>query len=124
MSKADKMFKELGFNMLEVYEVEVIYRSEFRQITFDLRNKLISVSDLEFMSAYFSYDELQAINEKAKELRMELVEKAIKTINEYCTSNYTGCSECDIEVACEKYFNREPRNWKIPKEWKEDKEVF
>lgn len=55
---------------------------------------------------------------------MELVEKAIKTINEYCTSNYTGCSECDIEVACEKYFNREPRNWKIPKEWKEDKEVF
>lgn len=124
MSKADKMFKELGFNMLEVYEVEVIYRSEFRQITFDLRNKLISVSDLEFMSAYFSYDELQAINEKAKELRMELVEKAIKTINEYCTSNYTSCDDCDIAIACEKYFNREPRRWKIPKEWKEDKEVF
>ena len=55
---------------------------------------------------------------------MELVEKAIKTINEYCTSNYTSCDDCDIEVACEKYFNREPRNWKIPKEWKEDNEVF
>lgn len=55
---------------------------------------------------------------------MELVEKAIKTIKEYCTSNYTGCSECDIAIACEKYFNRDPRNWKIPKEWKEDNEVF
>lgn len=53
---------------------------------------------------------------------MELVEKAIKIINEYCTSNYMGCSECDIAITCEKYFNREPRRWKISKEWKE-KEV-
>lgn len=67
MSKADKMFKELGFNMLELYEVDVIYRSEFRQITFDLINKLISISDFEYMSVCFDTEELQAINEKVKE---------------------------------------------------------
>lgn len=50
---------------------------------------------------------------------MEEVEKAIKNINKHCISNYKNCTECNIEKACEKYFNREPRNWKIPKEWRE-----
>lgn len=51
---------------------------------------------------------------------MEEVEKAIKTINKHCISNYKNCTECIIEKACEKYFNRDPRNWKIPKEWREE----
>lgn len=55
-----------------------------------------------------------------KGVDMEEVEKAIKTINEYCISNYKNCAECNIEKACEKYFNREPRKWKIPKEWKRE----
>lgn len=50
---------------------------------------------------------------------MEEVEKAIKTIHEHCLNNNKNCIECDIEKACEKYFTREPRTWKIPKEWKE-----
>lgn len=28
-----------------------------------------------------------------------------------------------VEKACERYFNREPRNWKIPKEWEEDEKI-
>lgn len=47
------------------------------------------------------------------------IEKNILMIHSYCKNNYKHCSECDIEQCCEKYFNREPRNWKISKEWKE-----
>lgn len=47
---------------------------------------------------------------------MEEIEKSILLIHTYCESNHTNCSECEIEGYCEKYFNREPRNWKIPKE--------
>ena len=126
MSKADEMFKELGYEDLSEESAAAcicLYGKQDKRIGF-YTDMTIDCYEQYDGSGYIEIQELQAINEKVKELRMELVENSLKTINEYCTSNYMGCSECDIEVACEKYFNREPRNWKIPKEWKEDKEVF
>lgn len=53
---------------------------------------------------------------------MEDVEKSLLIIHKHCLKNYKNCIDCEIEKACTKYFNREPRRWKLPKEWEETNE--
>lgn len=66
MSKADEMFKELGFNKNEgLYEIQYIARDN--QITFDKRNNTIVVCSDDYDDK-ITMQELQAINEKIKEL--------------------------------------------------------
>lgn len=68
MSKADEMFKELGFKQLK-YENYISFESENREIEFDIKEKSISVACKEDgFYAYFDMQELQAINKKCKEL--------------------------------------------------------
>ena len=36
----------------------------------------------------------------------------IAIIKQYCKDNHNNCSKCEIEKYCDKYFTREPRNWR------------
>lgn len=68
MSKADKIFKKLGYKMKEVVWPEdnklhyVIYKSSDTLIEFWLDDHIL------FISHIISFEELKAINEKVKEL--------------------------------------------------------
>lgn len=72
MSKADEMIKNLGYEIYEQNEVETIYIKRNRilddVIEIDLAHKEIVKKDNEGYSSYFTLQELQAINEKVKEL--------------------------------------------------------
>ena len=79
MSKADEMFEELG------YEIEVIangteYYKENEEkeidfiVTVDTEEKQIWIDDFHIITM----QELQAINEKVKELRLEQLDRKIK----------------------------------------------
>lgn len=66
MSKADEMFKELGFKKDEgLYEIQ--YTTRDNQITFDKRNNTIVIYSNDYDDK-INMQELQAINEKCKEL--------------------------------------------------------
>lgn len=79
MSKADEMFEELGYEkkkQLDIYEKvwgELFYNiKNMLNISFDYEGKLVSSyikanDDIEEV-AYITMEELQAINEKCKEL--------------------------------------------------------
>jgi hypothetical protein len=82
MSKADKMFEELGYEKEENLELQYIrfrkfiFENEFQDIIFDLEHNLLNFrrEDINFyrtITAIISIKELQAINEKIKELRLE-----------------------------------------------------
>ena len=71
MSKADEMFEDLGYYLdTENKSILILVNDDYEEIKF---NKV----DKEFYKAYhdeycyISIQELQAINEKVKELRME-----------------------------------------------------
>ena len=66
MSKADEMFEELGYKK-EDDEYWIIYKGEEKDITFNKKYKNVEVYD-ERESQYMTMRELQAINEKCKEL--------------------------------------------------------
>lgn len=79
MSKADKMFEELGYekkHQLDIYKRiwgELFYNSEnMMNISFDYEGRLvcsyIKGEDEKEQCAYVTIQELQAINEKVKEL--------------------------------------------------------
>ena len=72
MSKADEMFEELGYKKDEkrkiINIIKYINDRENIEITFDTLEKLIAVSDKGDSYNWFNVDELQAINEKVKEL--------------------------------------------------------
>lgn len=66
MSKADEMFEELEFHKNEgLYEIQ--YTTRDNQITFDKRNNTIVVYSDDYDDK-INMQELQAINEKVKEL--------------------------------------------------------
>ena len=66
MSKADEMFEKLRFNKNEgLYEIQYIARDN--QITFDKRNNTIVICSDDYDDKV-NMQELQAINEKCKEL--------------------------------------------------------
>lgn len=66
MSKADEMFEKLRFNKNEgLYEIQYIARDN--QITFDKRNNTIVICSDDYDDK-ITMQELQAINEKCKEL--------------------------------------------------------
>lgn len=66
MNKADEMFEELGFYKEEgLYEIQ--YTTRDNQITFDKRNNTIVVYSNDYDDK-INMKELQAINEKCKEL--------------------------------------------------------
>ena len=70
MSKADKMFENLGYTKYE-YEFcrELIYRKKHYYIKFDLIEKAVSKgNEIMDIPEKISMQELQAINEKVKEL--------------------------------------------------------
>lgn len=68
-SKADKMFEELGYRKEENLE-DIYYKSEYGTIWFTSRPKEINfISDGIDTIGTITMQELQAINEKVKELK-------------------------------------------------------
>ena len=67
--KADKMFKELGYEKQKDY-FGLVYRNKnnYAEITFDLYDETICASIDDDESVYLSMEELQAINKKVEEL--------------------------------------------------------
>ncbi len=71
MSKADKMFSELGFNKYEFDTyIDYLSRENGHEIVFMKDTKVIN-SSCSMGSEYLTMQELQAINEKCKELGWE-----------------------------------------------------
>ena len=68
--KADKMLKELGYEKQEESIFGLVYRNKnnYAEITFDLYDETICASINDDESVYLSMEELQAINQKCKEL--------------------------------------------------------
>lgn len=75
MSKADEMFDLLGYKKIEngkiINIIKYINDKENIEISFDISEKLIAVSDKRISYNWINVDELQAINEKVKELGWE-----------------------------------------------------
>ena len=97
MSKADKMFEELGYKKTrEGIDCWCIYESNKKKISFEIgfgQSLFLSYKDDDFNDGgvIVSKKELQAINEKCKELRMDLKRewKEIKGYEgKYIISNY------------------------------------
>lgn len=68
MSKADEMFKELGYSKLSEFgnEIKIVYRNpRGKHIQF---NHLVKRVSFEGSCRWIDMQELQAINEKCKEL--------------------------------------------------------
>lgn len=70
MSKADEMFKELGYEKIKRFNIFIEYKSSKGSIIFWLSKKGISIHVDNSYYPTFEMKELQAINEKVKELRM------------------------------------------------------
>ena len=71
MSKADELFDKAGFNKYEYNDkIEYLSRERSHEITFYLNTKLIE-SRCGIGSEYITMQELQAINKKVKELRLD-----------------------------------------------------
>ena len=68
MSKADEMFEEIGFDKYEFDDrIEYLSRINLHEISFYKDRKVID-SNCGIGSEFISMQELQAINEKVKEL--------------------------------------------------------
>lgn len=67
MSKADEMFKELGYKNVRENENWIVYKGKEKDIDFNKKYKTIEVEN-GMESKKFNIQELQAINEKVKEL--------------------------------------------------------
>ena len=70
MSKADEMFEELGYIKTDETEIYIKYESKIDEavIWFDKRDNTVSCANIKNMAIDISMKELQAINEKVKEL--------------------------------------------------------
>jgi len=67
MSKADEMLEELGYKNVRQTEYWIVYKGKEKDIDFSLRYKTIEVEN-GMESKNITMQELQAINEKCKEL--------------------------------------------------------
>lgn len=89
---ADEMFEELGYNKSydDNYIVfsKKLFNDEVKTIVFNLNKNLIDIRtddifNLQVITTVLNMKELQAINEKVKELRLEKqLNKEIKSIKE------------------------------------------
>lgn len=70
MSKADEMFEELGYKNVRENENWIVYKGKEKDIDFNKKYKTIEVEN-GMESKKFNMQELQAINEKVKELRVD-----------------------------------------------------
>lgn len=71
MSKADEMFEELGYkqNYTQIGDLKY-YKNDDNVIIFDFDNKnFIKSGEYDGMCDYITMQELQAINEKCKEMQ-------------------------------------------------------
>ena len=78
MSKADEMFEELNYVKDEeendyIRYRKILYNDEFKDIVFDLEHNLLNIStentlNYQTITTVLNMQELQAINEKIKEL--------------------------------------------------------
>ena len=78
MSKADEMFEELGYEKIQDDKYWVDYKKRNHNISFNLTNKFIEATRLygeEYIDKRLNIKELQAINEKVKELRLEQLDR-------------------------------------------------
>lgn len=79
MSKADEMFKELGYRNVRENEHWIVYKGKEKDIDFNKKYKTIEVEN-GMESKKFNMQELQAINEKVGELRMDKINEIWKDI--------------------------------------------
>lgn len=70
MSKADEMFRELGYRKYSnSYSTFYQNKSKSKEILFDVEDKDFVCQDMyDYDGLYITMQELQAINEKVKEL--------------------------------------------------------
>ena len=68
MSKADEMFKELGYENVRETEYWIVYKGKEKDIDFNKKYKTIEVEN-GMESKKITMQELQAINEKVRELQ-------------------------------------------------------
>ena len=68
MSKADEMFEKSGFEKREKFNIFIEYKSSEGSIIFWLSKKGISIHVDNSYYPTFEMQELQALNEKVKEL--------------------------------------------------------
>lgn len=70
MSKIDKMFEELGYEIDSTHEIEghLYYCKDYIRIDFDLKRKEFYKYNLSGYRCPITMQEQQAINEKCKEL--------------------------------------------------------
>ena len=82
--KADEMFEKLGYEIDSTYEIEehLYYCKNGEKIDFDLKRKDFYKYNLYGYRSVIKMELLQAINEKCKELRMDL-KKEWKEIKGY-----------------------------------------
>lgn len=103
MSKADEMFEELGYEKMvehkfkepegeEVTEL-ILYRDEVKSLEIEFWNDKTISKSCGYDMSYITMLELQAINEKVKELR--LVKQLNKEIKEL---NKKYCCNCGVEL--------------------------
>ena len=62
MSKADEMFDELGYEKIHDNKRRIVYSNHLTRITFKIKNQWIDIN------MNLDIRELQAINQKCKEL--------------------------------------------------------
>lgn len=67
MSKADKMFEELGYNNVRENENWIVYKGKTKDINFNKKYKYIEVES-RMSSEKITMKETASINEKVKEL--------------------------------------------------------
>lgn len=120
MSKADKMFEELGYEIEDEEGICRIYKiAKFGSIlTFVFyKNTTDERYKLKIYEKYLSMQELQAINEKCKELRMDISKDKIQFISNnkmHISINFLG--EYTIEEITEetqKYIEENKNNPKL-----------
>lgn len=71
MSKADEMFEDLGYYLdTENEDILILINDNYKEIIFNKSIRKFS-KKYHYDFCYISMQELQAINEKVKELRME-----------------------------------------------------
>ena len=85
MSKADEMFEKLSYKKIENNEKWIKYKStkDYAEIWFDITDREVSATNDDSEGIFITMQELQAINEKVKELRLgNQLNKEIKSIKE------------------------------------------
>ena len=131
MSEADKMFEELGYIKSKNYSTE--YKEKYKKdddnvYYFDLLHKEYYKSgEWDGMCGSTTMQELQAINKKVEELRMELSEEeldAIEEVNRFAKGLNNYCTTEDILIVLKLIPKLQGKIEKLQKEIKEADEII